>query len=66
MADVQRRKGWFNWLRGSPEADEIDAADVGTAFGMELSFDAPAQPTTTPVKTVPAEPPARDDDEPRR
>jgi hypothetical protein len=29
----------FRWTRARPEPEAIDAADVGTAFGMELSID---------------------------
>ena len=28
------------WVRPSTPSDAVDAADVGTAFGMELSFEA--------------------------
>jgi hypothetical protein len=29
----------FRWTRTRPESDAIDAAEVGTAFGMELSIE---------------------------
>ena len=29
----------FRWARQRPESSDIDAADVGTAFGLELSID---------------------------
>jgi hypothetical protein len=28
----------WRWARTRPEADTVDAADMGTAFGMELSI----------------------------
>ena len=31
---------FFGWSRPQPASDELDAADVGTAFGMELSLEA--------------------------
>jgi hypothetical protein len=53
----------FGWARARPEAEPVDPADVGTAFGMELSIEnrrkldddgnsssvAPTLPTGTPA-----------------
>jgi len=53
----------FGWTRTRPEAEPVDPADVGTAFGMELSIEnrrktdddtnsssvAPAQPAGKPA-----------------
>ena len=44
---------FFGWARPRPAPDELDAADVGTAFGMELSLE-PAKTPGPPLPTVDA------------
>lgn len=50
----------WRWARARPAADVApDAADVGTAFGMELSIEAEKReasdtPAAKPAKTAPA------------
>jgi hypothetical protein len=39
MVGRLRIKHLFRWTRARPEPEAIDAADLGTAFGMELSID---------------------------
>lgn len=43
---------WFHPWRAPTPAGEIDAADMGTAFGLEVSLDQP--PVAETVATVPA------------
>ena len=47
--DSKRSFGrFFGWSRSQPADDEPDAADVGTAFGMELSLQADEPPPEAP------------------
>ena len=45
------RWAWLQAMRRAAHADAHDAADMGTAYGLDASFDAlsPLPPTTTPT-----------------
>lgn len=47
---------FFGWARPQPAPDELDAADVGTAFGMELSLEPEKLPAPTPTGDIHATP----------
>jgi hypothetical protein len=50
----------FGWTRSRREADPVDAADVGTAYGMELSIEnvRKTDDGATPSSVAPSPPPA--------
>jgi hypothetical protein len=45
---------WFGRHADQPRNDPADAADVGTAFGMELSFGPPDEPVAPANRARPA------------
>ncbi|MBN8491841.1 MAG: hypothetical protein J0M00_10515 [Burkholderiales bacterium] len=47
---------FFGWARPQPAPDELDAADVGTAFGLELSLEPDKAPPATPTDKAQAMP----------
>lgn len=46
---------WFGRQTGRPRNDPADAADVGTAFGMELSFGPPDEPVAPATRSRPVD-----------
>lgn len=59
----------FRWARTRPEPGAIDAADVGTAFGMELSIDEASSndAASKPDRPqAPVQPPQPKPDRPKR
>lgn len=44
------------WARARREASQPDFGDYGTAFGMELSMQPPAERPAEPASAAPAEP----------
>ena len=60
---LERVLGWF-WQR--PAAQDFDAADMGTAFGMELSFRPNDETAGDPEPDPPAAPRTEGKDRPPR
>ena len=54
--DWSARFAWLLALRAQreAEADAVDPAEMGTAFGLDASFDAPARSTPSWGHTLPA------------
>jgi hypothetical protein len=53
MNDADTPNRWFQAWRSQPRTVPLDPADLGTAFGLDASFDAPhgaAHPSPNPVK----------------
>lgn len=48
MNKASRTPGLFQRLIARPAPVDLDAADMGTAFGLEISLDQPALPPLAP------------------
>jgi hypothetical protein len=53
MGNKETPHRWFNGWRSPPRPQEDDPADMGTAFGLDLSLSEPAALPATPAERRP-------------
>lgn len=68
MSNTSRALSWLSRWRAEPARESTDWADLGTAYGLDQSMQAPATEAAppTPTEPAPAAPSARSRGWPRR